>query len=347
MQQFTAADVTIAVLNYNGRKIIPDLFASIGRLKEPPGEVIMVDDGSSDGSPEWLVEAHPEVRLVRFEKNSGGMLNVVRNRALGEAKKPLVLIVDNDVSLLPDTVEEGVKAMNSLPGAVVCTTRAVYDDNPEMIYQDGQILHYVGASPNINRNASIKEVDAEPRISIGWGVQLINKELTKEVGWFNEGYRLGWGDDGEFNHKLNMAGLNCYHVPRSVVLHKRHGASQRYQQAVSNRWRFILEMYAPKTLVLVAPAFAFYEVPLFLFLAMKKRPGDYFAGMLAVLRQLPDILSNRNKIQARRKRPDRELMGCGDIFVYTDDMSSKVLLFGYAFLNKALLFYWKIIGKAL
>ena len=347
METYSAADVTIAVLNYNGRHIIPDLFASIEQLAEPPGEVIMVDDGSTDGSPEWLEESYPKVRLVRFAKNSGAMLNMVRNRAMREAKKPLVFIIDNDVVLLPDSLQEALHGMNTLPDAAVCTTRAVYDDRPEIIYQDGQILHYIGASPNINREASIHEVDDTPRLSIGWGVQLINKELSAPLGWFNEGYPLGWGDDGEFNHKLNMAGRNCYHIPKSVVMHKRHGASKRYKAAVSNRWRFILEMYAPKTLLLIAPALFFYEIPLFLFLVMKKRPGDYFTGMAHMLRRLPSVIKQRKKIQAHRRVADRELIGCGDIFVYTDDMDSKVLLFGYAFLNRALSLYWKIIHRAL
>jgi GT2 family glycosyltransferase len=344
---YSAADVTIAVLNYNGRDKIPDLFASIRKLEEPPGEVIMVDDGSTDGSPEWLAEAHPEVRLIRFSKNSGGMLNVVRNRALHEAQKPLVFIVDNDVVLLPDCLQEALYGINTLPNAVVCMTRAVYENSPETIYQDGQILHYIGASPNINRELSTQDVDNEPRLSIGWGVQLINKELCAPLGWFNEEYPMGWGDDGEFNQKLNMAGLNCFHVPKSVVMHKRHDASKRYRGTVSNRWRFILEMYSLKTLILIGPALFFYEIPLFLFLVMKKRPADYFSGMAHMVCRLPDVLRTRKIIQSHRRIADRELMGCGDIFVYTDDMDSKLLRIGYNFLNTVLFLYWKAVNKML
>ena len=347
MSNFTASDVTIAVLNYNGRDKIPDLFASITRLEHAPGEVIMVDDGSNDGSPQWVKEQHPEVRIVAFSENSGGMLNVVRNKALQESKTDLVFIVDNDVVLTTQCIEEAVLAMNTLPGATVCMTRAVYEEKPDIIYQDGQILHYIGASPNINRDQPISAVDKEPRLSIGWGVQLINKTKTADFGWFNEGYMLGWGDDGEFNHKLNMAGRNCYHVPSSVVLHKRHSASKRYVSAVRNRWRFLLEMYQLRTLLLITPALLFYELPLFGFLLMQKRPADYFKGMATVVGQLPDIFKQRKKIQAKRVVPDRDLIGCGDIFVYSDEMSSPVLRAGYKFLNNALSFYWRIIRNAL
>ena len=341
-KQYSAADVTIAVLNYNGLKNLPDIFASIQQLDHPPAETIMVDDGSTDSSPDWVRQNQPSVRVVDMGRNTT-VLNIVRNAALKAAKTDLVLIVDNDVMLCKDCIDEAVKAMNTLPDAAVCTTRAVYEENRDTIYQDGQILHYVGASPNINRECKISEVDAEPRMSIGWGVQLINREKCRAVDWFNEEYFLGWGDDGEFNHKLNMAGLICYHVPRSVVLHKRHGASGRYAPAVTNRWRFILEMYHWKTLILTAPALLFYELPLFGFLLMKKCPVDYFRGMFLVVKGLPQILSDRKKIQARRKLPDNKLMGNGDIFVYSDDVNNVLLNLGYKTINTLLNGYWYLI----
>lgn len=347
MNVYTSADVTIAVLNYNGRTKIPDLFASIVHLNSAPGEVIMVDDGSNDGSPDWVRQHYPEVRLVVFPYNSGGMLNVVRNRAIRESRTKLVFIVDNDVVLTAKCVQEVVHAMNTLSGAAVCMTRAVYEERPEVIYQDGQILHYIGASPNINRDQPVANADVEPRLSIGWGVQLIDKEKTAPFGWFNEAYPMGWGDDGEFNQKLNLAGCNCYHVPASVVIHKRHTASKRYAGTVSNRWRFMVEMYAARSLLLIGPALFFYEFALFGFLLLKKQPGDYFRGMARFFRELPDILRERKKIQQRRTVADRHLMGSGTIFVYSDEMSSPVLKAGYALLNRSLALYWRMIHKVL
>lgn len=341
-KQYSAADVTIAVLNYNGLKNLPDVFASIKKLDHPPAETIMVDDGSTDSSTDWVRSNHPDVRVVDMGRNTT-VLNMVRNTALRAANTDLVLIVDNDVMLRNDCVDEAVKAMNTLPNATVCMTRAVYEEKPDTIYQDGQILHYVGASPNINRECKISDVDSQPRLSIGWGVQLINREKSRAVDWFNEKYYLGWGDDGEFNHKLNMAGLNCYHVPASVVLHKRHGGSKRYAPAVTNRWRFILEMYHWKTLILTAPALLFYELPLFGFLLMKKCPMDYVHGMCRVLKSLPEILVNRRKIQAMRTVPDNKLMTSGDIFVYSDDISSGTLTIGYKTINAILNGYWLLI----
>jgi GT2 family glycosyltransferase len=339
---YAAADVTVAVMNYNGADKLPALFESIQSLAENPGAVMIVDDGSTDGGAETILQKYPDVRLVSMGTNTT-ILNRVRNRAFEEADTPLVFIVDNDVVLKPDTLEQMLRVMNERARAAACMTRAVYWHDPDRIYQDGQTLHYVGASPGTNRERLVQEVDAEPRLSIGWGVQLIHKEAARAVGFYNERYLLGWGDDGELNHKLHLRGYECYHVPRSVVYHKRDTSSKRYRAAVQNRMRFLLEMYQLRTLLLSIPAFMLYELSLISFLAMKGGMADYFRSWGTILGELPAILRSRKRIQSFRRVPDRELMGAGDIFVYSDEISNPVLTLGYRALNAVLNGYWRLV----
>ncbi|MDZ7841469.1 MAG: glycosyltransferase [Gammaproteobacteria bacterium] len=341
---FSTADVTLAVMNYNGADRLPALFESIQSLNAAPAAVMIVDDGSTDGGAEAIREQYPGVRIESMGRNTG-LLNRVRNRAFETADTPLVFIVDNDVVLKPDTLDQLLHVMNERPRAAACITRTVYWHDQDRIYQDGQTLHYVGASPGTNRERLVQELDTEPRLSIGWGVQLIDREAAREVGFFNPAYPMGWGDDGEFNHKLHLYGYECYHVPKSVVLHKRESGSKRYQGTIQNRLRFILEMYQLRTIMLSLPAFFLYELSLVSFLAMKGAAGDYFRGWLTFLRETPDIMKVRRRIQSSRKVPDRELMGAGDIFVYSDEMTSKLLVHGYRVLNLLLNGYWRLIVR--
>lgn len=342
--RLAAADVTVAVMNYNGADKLPALFESIRSLAASPGAVMIVDDGSTDGGAEAIQRQYPDVRVVDMGGNTG-ILNRVRNRAFDEATTKLVFIVDNDVVLRPDTLGELLKVMNEHPRAAACMTRAVYWHDPDRIYQDGQTLHYVGASPGTNRERRVEEVDDEPRLSIGWGVQLINKEAAREVGFYNEQYLLGWGDDGELNHKLHLRGYECYHVPKSVVVHKRDESSKRYRAATQNRLRFILEMYQLRTILLSLPAFALYELSLASFLVMKGAWRDYLRGWRTVLGDLPGILRVRKRIQSSRQVPDRELMGAGDIFIYSDEISNGLLMHGYRLMNAVLNGYWRLVSR--
>ena len=159
--------------------------------------------------------------------NSGGILNKVRNRGLAEATTEFVFLVDNDVTLKPDCLDELLRGLETLPHAAVTLPRTVYERDPTMIYQDGQVLHYAGTSLARNRNVPLAGADNRPRLTIGWGVQLIDRQQAALVGNFNEGYVMGWGDDGEFNHKLNLRRRSCYHVPAAIVYHKRAQGAKR------------------------------------------------------------------------------------------------------------------------
>lgn len=337
-------DVTVAVLNYNGIDIVPDLLRSIEELPDAPCEVLFVDDGSTDESPAWVRSHFPRIRIVEMGRNTG-VLNVVRNRALREARGRLVFMIDNDVILTPDCLDQLLAAMNALPGAAACTTRAVYVEDPETIYQDGQTLHYVGASPGPNRDRPVSEADTDPRVSIGWGVQLLDRRTVLEAGGFNEDYLLGWGDDGELNHRLHLFGHCCYHVPRAVVLHRRQHGSRRFYAGVLNRWRFILETYHLKTILLSLPAMIVYELAVLAFLLGHRRIGDYFRALLNTLRRIPSILHTRRRVQRRRQVRDGRLMGAEDIFVYRDYVTSRPALLAYRALNGFLAGYWRCIRR--
>jgi len=334
--------VTIAVLNYNGRNVIGDCLNSILNLKRKPEEIILVDDGSTDESVEWVRENHPAVRIVNMGMNTK-RLNKVRNTALKEATFDTVLLVDNDVSLKDDCLGVLLEGLNSLPHAAVCMPRTLYDYDHGKIYQDGQVLHFVGSTYAINRNVPVQAATkVYPRVTIGWGVQLIRKKEAAQIGFFNEEYVMGWGDDGEFNHRMNLSGRLCYHIPTAVVYHKREEGAQRYYGSIRNRWRFILECYKGKTLFFCLPAFFIYEISVFLFLLKKGAGKSYFKALFDTLRDLNSIFKTRHKVQSQRVKDDKELMTSGSIFISPEYINSKFLMVGFKSMNIVLNGYWSL-----
>ena len=301
----------------------------------------MLDDGLTDGSVAYLREQFPSV-AIEMGVNSGGVLNKLRNRALAEARTEFVFLVDNDVTLAPDCLDQLLGGLRRFRTRRV-VRRTVYERDPSMIYQDGQVLHYVGTSLAKNRNFPLADADNTPRLTIGWGVQLIDKAQAATVGNFNEGYIIGWGDDAEFNHKMNLLKHFCYHIPAAVVFHKRVTAAKRYLASVRNRWRFMLEFYQARTLVLCVPALAVYELSLILFLLKKREFRQYRAGMRFIWANRRDIRRVRRDIQRRRLMRDRDLMTSGTIFIAAEYMDSKLLVLGFRTMNAFLNGYWALV----
>jgi GT2 family glycosyltransferase len=345
--RFSASNVTVAVSNYNGLEIVGSCLESIQRLNHAPAAILVLDDGSTDGSVAYLGEHFPSVRVIEMGVNSGGILNKLRNRALAEARTDFVFLVDNDVTLAPDCLDQLLHGLETLPHAAVCLPRTVYERDPSMIYQDGQVLHYVGTSLAKNRNFPLANADNTPRLTIGWGVQLIDRAQAADVGNFSEGYIIGWGDDAEFNHKMNLLQHFCYHIPAAVVYHKRVTGAKRYLASVRNRWRFMLEFYQARTLVLCAPALAVYELSLILFLLKKREFRQYRAGMRFIWANRRDIRTVRRSIQRRRVMRDRDLMTSGTIFIAAEYMDSTLLVLGYRLMNAFLNGYWVLVRGVL
>ena len=346
-RRFSSSNVTVVVSNYNGIAILGDCLESIQGLTSPVGEVIVIDDGSQDGSPAMVRNRFPDVRVLELGVNSGGILNKVRNRALMESKTDFVFLVDHDVTLKPDCLDELLRGLETLPHAAVCIPRTLYERDHSMIYQDGQVLHYAGTSLARNRNFALGDADNIPRLTIGWGVQLIDKHQAAEAGNFSENYVIGWGDDAEFNHRMNLTKHFCYHIPSAVVYHKRVKGARRYYAAVRNRWRFLLEFYQTRTLILCAPALLVYEVSVILFIAKKGEMRQYSAAMRYILANMGSIWDVRRHVQSHRLVKDRELMTSGSIFVSSEYVDSHILAVGYRVMNAFLNAYWTIIRGVL
>src|SRR5438067_1411909 len=101
---------SIVIPTYNGRELLNRCLASIERHRpidrEWPIEVVVVDDASSDGTAEWLVHAHPDVRLVRRQRNGG--FCAAANAGLAAARGGFIQLLNNDTEVTPGWVEAGL-----------------------------------------------------------------------------------------------------------------------------------------------------------------------------------------------------------------------------------------------
>lgn len=105
--------VSILVLSYNRREEILDCLASLGRQTYPATEIVVLDNGSKDGSAEAVAEAYPEVRLIRLPYNSGAWAG--RDIAIANTQGEYLFMIDSDAVAPPDAIAQLVAKMESDP----------------------------------------------------------------------------------------------------------------------------------------------------------------------------------------------------------------------------------------
>ena len=110
--------VSVLILTWNGLDLLRQCLPSVAASSYPNLEVVVVDNGSTDGSTEWVRERFPEVRVIRHAEN----LSFCRgyNRAIPEATGDYLVLLNNDVEVPPGWLEPLVDRMEREPdlGAV-------------------------------------------------------------------------------------------------------------------------------------------------------------------------------------------------------------------------------------
>lgn len=344
-------EVTAVVINYNGGALVLDAIESILNQKGVSTHVIVVDDGSTDGSPEEIEETFAKVEVCREEKNTR-QVNRLRNKGLRLAETEKVFLTDNDVILAPSCIAELARVMESEKSVGACIPRLNYLNERSRIYQQGGDIHYVGTTIAPDRDTSVKNVSTSPEIAVGGGIALFDTEKVRQMGGFDEDYELAWGDDGELHQRLLLAGYKCMSVPSAVGFHEFESFDEtrhyRARGQIYNRWRFMLSYYSTRTLFLTAPMLVVYEFVQASYYLLKGIPLLYIKGTLDAIQKLPRILESRKRVQALRTVPDKTLLTAGPIYIRpSEGIMGKFVSAAVATVSMLFSGYWSLIRPLL
>ena len=342
--------VSVVVVNYNGARTVLDTIDSLLRQRGVEVSIVVVDDGSTDGSPEAIARQFPDVEIRRELRNTKNV-NRLRNIGLARAAVDKVLVTDNDIVFEPDCLAELIRAMGADSRVALCLPRMMYAEAPDTVYMAGGRVHYAGATIAPHRHEPFYGLTA-PRPAIGVGIVLLDRRKLAVVGGFDEGYRLAWGDDVELHQRLLLAGFRCLYVPTAVCLHeyKPFDGTRAYRARgqVGNRWRYLLTHYEARTLLLIAPALALYEAVQAIFLTLKRMPHLYVAGTLDAIVTLPSSLQRRREIQALRRVPDKDVLFAGPLYVRPEHSNGHgTAMRAVAMLSAVLAAYWRLVRPLL
>jgi hypothetical protein len=340
-------DVSVAIVAHNNLSALPDTLQSLAEAGCPPGRITLVDVASTDGTADWLAREWPGVHVRRLDRNDGPSPG--RNVGITESTSRFVLLMDADVRVRANTVEPLYQAMLAESSVKVGSPIVVHADRPDVIQYAGGAMHYICEAVNPWLDRPLAERGHEPR-GIGAAptcALLLDREAAIAVGLFDERYFIG-KEDGDFTHRIKMAGHTILELPQSRVLHnsRPRGAWLFYYQ-IRNRWHFILKNYQVRTIVCLVPMLLVYEPVQFVVLVAKGHGLTYLravAGLLAMLPALPRDRALANRI---RVKADRDLLVSGPIIVRDDLISNVLLRRGKSFYERLLTTYWDFLKRTL
>jgi GT2 family glycosyltransferase len=211
--------LTVVLLNWNGAHLLPTCLDSLRAQTFQDVEIVVPDNGSTDGSLELLAERYPEVRIIRFPRNMGFCLAM--NAGMGAARGEFVFALNNDTELDPHCLEEVVAAMRADPQVAIAATKMVYYDDPTLINSAGLGCNEEGVVVDLGRLQPDGEWFSRPREVLGAcaGACLYRKAMLDDVGLFDPDFFISY-EDIDIGWRAQLAGWRAVYVPTAVVRHR-------------------------------------------------------------------------------------------------------------------------------
>jgi hypothetical protein len=216
--------VAIVVLNWNNWRDTAECLASLQHLDYPNYEVVVVDNGSTDGSPERIHDRFPDVTVLENGANLGyaGGNNVGLRYALARGAEG-VLLLNDDTEVAPDLLSRLVEGTESEERVAAAGPTIYYYDPPHLIWSaGGRIDSRRGRTSILSLDeADYGQLGDEPReVDFATGCALwMSRQALRRVGLLDERF-FAYFEEIEWCARARRAGFRVLHVPLAHVWHK-------------------------------------------------------------------------------------------------------------------------------
>ncbi len=309
--------ISILVVTYNNADTIENCLRSLSRQTRKDFEVVLVDNGSTDGTGELVESIAHSVAfpLKSFYLKSNLGFAGGNQHAFRYSSGDLIALLNPDAFPEPNWLEEMIDAINLEPEIGICASRMLsYSTNATDSAGDGFASWLKGFKRGEGEKADAYN---KPEHIFGAcaGAALYRRAMLDDIGFFDEDFFL-FHEDTDLNFRAHLAGWKARYVPSAVVRHKvRHSigngsALERYYTLRNTELVRIKNI--PTALFLrYFPVFLVYEILEFFFFVLRHRSLTiYVRAKMDVIKMAPDMWRKRSSIQKSRRISQKELRSC-------------------------------------
>lgn len=216
--------VIVLILSYNGKHLLEDSISSYLANDYSNFEVVVIDNGSTDGTKEWIEQNYPEVFVLRTEKNLGysGGFNLGLDYAFNKKNADYVLITNNDVKADSKVITELVKVAETDQKIGFVTGKVYYYDNPNTLQTVGKyedLIRWNGEHIG-NKEVDVGQYDEiSERIFIDDVFTLVNKRVYLDTGGYDTNFKFQC-EEYDWQARAKKLGYKSFYTPYAKIWHK-------------------------------------------------------------------------------------------------------------------------------
>jgi GT2 family glycosyltransferase len=266
------------------------------------GEIVVVDNASTDDSAEQVAQQCPRVRWIQLDSNTGFPTAV--HTGIGATASDWVLLLNNDATLEPDAVKR-VFERTIPPDVGTIALQMRFSARPEMVNSAGIGVDTLGVVYDRFLGAAADGPASEPAEVFGAcaGAALYRRAMVEDVGGFDTGYFI-YMEDADLAWRSRMAGWRALYVPEAVAFHHhsatmRHGSSFKYFHVGRSRMRLLAKNADRRHLLRYGLQMLAFDLAYVVFVAVTDRSLAPLRGRVAGLREWRKVRAQG----AGRRRP--------------------------------------------
>ena len=304
-------EFSVIVLNWNGKHFLETCLSALRRQTCRDFEAILVDNGSDDGSVEFVRAKFPEVRLVALANNIGFAAG---NQAGYEvASGEWIVLLNNDTEADAGWLAALKRAAREFPEAGTLACKMTYFDDRDRIDNCGFDLTAAGSTIDLGRGDRNGAYWAVSQAVFGGcgGAVAYRRKMLEEIGFFDPDFFMTY-EDVDLSFRARLRGYDCFFVPQAIVHHRYRATMKNYPaRQVYFSQRNIEYLYLKNMplglIVRYLPQRILYELGAALYFVRLGVGRAFFQAKLDALLQVPSILKKRKIIQHGKTISSNEL----------------------------------------
>jgi glycosyltransferase involved in cell wall biosynthesis len=202
----TTPGISLIIPAYNASRYLREAIDSALNQTVPPRQIIVVDDGSTDGTLEIAQSYGAAVTAIT---QANGDTAAARNRGLEEANQPLIAFLDADDRFVPEKLKRQLQSLSARPDAMLCICRGCDFWSPEL------------------PEAATRTANLSPQLRLGqvptW---LLRREVFERVGTFNTSAAYRFAEGSELYSRIESAGLGVVRIDDVLFERRLHSSNK-------------------------------------------------------------------------------------------------------------------------
>jgi GT2 family glycosyltransferase len=321
--------ICVVVVTWNRRELLRACLESLARQRHPSFEVVVVDNGSEDGSADLVRElaaSYPvPLRLITNSTNRG--FCAANNQGFAASKAELVALLNNDAEADPGWLEALESVIRLYDDVGMAASKILAWEDPRIIDKCGHLIYPDGQ--NRGRGSGQLDHGQFDRVEeVLWPdgcAAMYRRAMLEDVGGFDEEF-FAYADDAELGLRGRIAGWRCFYAPGAVVRHHRGatlgiGSARRLTLIERNRVLLVVKLF-PWNLLWANAGYHFARIAAGMWAAIRNRgesryyPGAQgkmamasalMRGKWSALPMIPSMLRKRRAFRSKHRLTPRQV----------------------------------------